>query len=61
VDEVFVEDSFLVHFLYQRTDLLVGELADVVAEEDFVFGERGQRGGWGGLQRGIGHWSTFNF
>jgi hypothetical protein len=44
----------------QRTDLLVGELADVVAEENFVFGERGQRSGGSGLQRGFGHNRNFS-
>src|SRR5208337_1092096 len=57
VNEVFVEDALLVHFLDQRTNLLVSKLADVVAEKNFVFGERGQRGGGGGLQ-GFGHGNT---
>ena len=43
VNQVVVEDAFLVHLLDQRADLFVGELADVVAEENFVFGESGQR------------------
>ena len=59
VDEIFVEDALLVHLLDQRTNLLVGKLADVVAEKNFVFGERGQRGGGGGLQSGFGHENTF--
>ena len=54
----FVEDALLVHFLDQRTNLLVGELPDVVAEENFIFGERGQRGGRCGLQS-FGHGYTF--
>ena len=59
MDEIFVEDGLLVHLLHQRTNFLVGELADVVAEEDFVFGERGQRGGRGDLQSGFRHEDTF--
>ena len=45
VDEVFIKNTLLVHFFDQRTNLLVGKLADVVAEENFVIRERGQRGG----------------
>ena len=60
VDQVFVEDALLVHLLDQRADFLVGKLADVVAEENFVFGERGQGRGSGSLQRGFRHMgSTF--
>ena len=58
VDEIFVEDALLVHLLHQRTDLLVGELADVVAEENFIFGERGSGAGER-LQSGFGHGDTF--
>ena len=57
VDEGFVEDTLLVHFFYQRADALVGELADVIAEEDFVFGEGGEGRG-NGLQR-VRHRKTF--
>ena len=41
VDEIFFEDALLVHLLHQRTDLIVGELANVVAEKNLVFGEGG--------------------
>ena len=59
MDEIFFEDSLLVHFLDQRTNLLVGKLADVVAKQDFVVGKGGQRRwGWG-LERGLGHANTF--
>jgi hypothetical protein len=58
VDEVFVGDSLLVHLLDQKTDCLVGKVVDVVAEETFVFGERGQRSRNGSLQRGFGHGKT---
>ncbi len=54
VDQVFVEDTFLVHILDQRADFLVGKLANVVAEENLVFGKRRQGRGSGGLQR-LGH------
>ena len=50
VDQILVEDALFVHLLDQRTDLLIGELADVVAEKNFVFGERGERRGQCGLQ-----------
>ena len=59
VDEIFFEDGLLVHLLHQGTNLFVGELADVVAEEDFVFGEGGERSGNGGLQDRFRHESTF--
>ena len=55
VDQVFVEHAFFVHLLDQRPDFLVGELADVVAKHEFVFGERGQRRRRGGLQRNFRH------
>ena len=55
----FSKDSFLVHFFHERTDFVVGELADVVAEEDLVVGERGQRCGARGLQGGLGKLDTF--
>ena len=54
MDEVLVEDAFFVHLFDERTDFLVGKLANVVAEENLVFSQRSQRGGRGGLQ-GIGH------
>ena len=59
VDQVFIEDALLVHLLDQGTNFLVGELADVVAEENFVFGKGGEGSGNGGLQRGFRHGDTF--
>ena len=59
LDEVLVEDARLIHLFDVRTDALVGELADVVAEKNLVFGEGGQRRGNGSLQGGFGHESTF--
>ena len=47
MNQLFVEDAFFVHFFDQRTDFLVGKLADVVAKKNFVFGEDGQRRGRG--------------
>jgi len=47
VDERFFEDGFLVHFFDEGTDFVVGELADVVAEKDLVFGEGGEGVGTG--------------
>src|SRR5262249_37262134 len=41
MDQFLVEYALFVHLLDQRTDFLVRELADVVAEKDLVFGERG--------------------
>ncbi|HXP39657.1 MAG TPA: hypothetical protein VN833_05275 [Candidatus Acidoferrales bacterium] len=41
MDEGFFEDSFLVHLFDQGADFVVGKLTDVIAEKDFVFGERG--------------------
>ena len=68
VDQVFVEDALFVHLFDQRTDLLVGELADVVAEENFVFGESGEGGRSGRLASvsGMEHlrqtrWQTCEF
>ena len=40
-NEVLIEDSFLVHFLDDRANLILGKLTDVVAEKDFVLAERG--------------------
>ncbi len=59
VNQILIEDAFLVHLLHQRADFLIGKLADVVAKHDFVFGERGQRGGRRNLQCGVRHESTF--
>jgi len=59
-DEFFVEDSLLVHLLDQGSNFLVGKLVDVVAEENLIFGKRGQRRGNGSLQRSFGHGKTLN-
>jgi len=40
-----IEDRFLVHLFGQRTNLVVGKLADVVAKQNFVFGKSGERRG----------------
>ena len=58
VNEVFVEDTFFVHLLYQRANFLFSELADVVAEKNLVFREAGQRSRRGKLQN-VRHESTF--
>jgi hypothetical protein len=47
VDKIFVEDPFSSISFTSGRIFLVGKLADVVAEENFVFGERGQWGGNG--------------
>src|SRR5580704_12157189 len=59
MDEIFFKDPLFVHFFHQRTDFIFGELANVVAEENFIFSERGQGRGSGGLQERIGHENTF--
>ena len=59
VDERFFKDALFVHLLDQRADLVVGELTDVVAEKNFVVGERGQGRGRGGLESCFGHRDTF--
>ena len=41
VDERVLENAFLVHFTDVRANALVGELADGIAKENFVFGEGG--------------------
>ena len=44
VDERARDLGVLVHFPHERPDLGLGELADAVAENDFVFrGQQGQR------------------
>ncbi len=45
VDQRVLEHALLVHLLYVRTHALVGELADSVAKQHFIFGERDQRSG----------------
>ena len=60
VDEVFVEDAFLVHLFDQGTDFLVGKLADVVAEKNFVFGEAWSEERAGRLAGYFGHESTLS-
>ena len=55
VDEVFVEDALLIHLLHQGTDSFVGKLADVIAEENFVFGQRRERCRSWTLQNGFRH------
>ena len=37
--------AFLIHLFGQRTNLVVGKLADVVAEQNLVFGKSGERSG----------------
>src|ERR1700728_950161 len=59
MDESFVEDALFVHLFHQRPNFLVGELADVVAEQNFVFGKASQGGGSSSLQGGFGHGHTF--
>ena len=59
VDEIFIEDALLIHLLHQRTNLLVGKLANVIAEKNFIFGKVRERRGSSGLQRGFGHERTF--
>ena len=45
VDQRVLEDAFLVHLFHVRTNALVGKLADGIAKEHFIFGERDQRSG----------------
>ncbi len=40
-----IEDRLFVHLFRQRTNFVVGKLADVVAEQNLVLGERGKRRG----------------
>ena len=39
--QILFEDAFFVHLFDQRTDFFVGKLADIIAEKDLVFRERG--------------------
>ncbi len=45
-----IEYRFFVHLLGQGANFILGELADVIAEQDFVFGERGEGRGIRDLQ-----------
>ncbi len=54
----FSKTPLFVHLFHMGTNLLVRELADIIAEEDLVFGEGGQWGGQGSLQS-VGHGGTF--
>jgi hypothetical protein len=47
VEQSAVEHRLFVHFLGQRTNLVVGKLANVVAEQNFVFRNSGERRGVG--------------
>ena len=59
VNEFLLEDALLVHFLGEGTNTLLGELPDVVAKQDFVFGERGQGGGVSDGSNSLRHTNTF--
>ena len=50
VDQAVIEHCLFVHLFGQRTNLVLGELADVVAEENLVFGKSGDRRGIRKLQ-----------
>ena len=45
LDQRRLEDALLVHFLNVRSDGFVGKLANGVAKQGFVFGQRDQRSG----------------
>ena len=46
VDQRGLEHALLVHLLNMRPDGFVGELANGIAKQDFIFGERNQRSWW---------------
>ena len=50
VYQAVIEYRLFVHLFRQRTNLVVGELADVVAEQNLVFGKSGERRGIRKLQ-----------
>src|SRR6185437_5286142 len=56
-DKPMIEDALFIHFLRQGADLLLGELADVVAKKNLVFVKLGERGR-SRLQKGIVHWGN---
>jgi hypothetical protein len=43
IDKRVIENAFFVHFPGERTNLVFGELAHVIAKQDLVVGERGER------------------
>ena len=49
VDQAVIEHRLFVHFLGQRTNLVFGKLTDVVAKQNLIFGESGERQGIGEL------------
>ena len=59
MDEIFLENTLLIHLLDERTNFLLSELPDVVAEKNFVFGQCGQRSRDRSLQSSLGHKHTF--
>src|SRR5207248_10612501 len=59
LDENVDEFTLLVHFFDQRTQLVIGKQPNVVAGENFIFREGGQRSRGGKLQGSIGHVSAF--
>src|SRR5205807_1771182 len=59
LNQILVENALLVHFLGERTNALFGELADVIAKQDFVFSERSQRGRISDGNNGFRHTNTF--
>ena len=57
--EVPVKHTFFVHLLGKRADALAGELPDVVAKENLVFGQRGEGRGIGCSCNCFRHTDTF--
>src|SRR5207244_155460 len=56
IDQRALEDALFIHLAHQRTDFFLSEPADVVAEQDFIFGQRDQRRRrCGFLGEGFGH------
>jgi len=59
VNQLLVEDAFLVHFFGPRADALLCELSNIVAKEDLVLGQGGEGRGVGRERDGFRHTNTF--
>src|SRR5579872_540490 len=59
VQQILLKHGLFIHLLYQRTDLIFRKLPDVIAKQNLVFGQSGQRCGSLGLQSGFVHKHTF--
>ena len=56
IDQRALEDALFIHLAHQRADFFLSEPADVVAEQDLIFGQRDQRRRrCGFLGEGFGH------